>query len=192
MTSDYDDLPASFTAAEAARAGVTRSALRQLAAAGSVERVARGLYRRTDSEPVDYDLVEIAAKAHQPTMCLLSALAKHELSDVIPPAHDIAVPRGGWQPAVSAPVRWHQFDVATFDIGRDEIDIDETHTLGLYDAPRSIVDAYRLRHEVGPEVANEALRRWLRRGGQPADVMRMTRSFPPARTAILNALQVLT
>jgi predicted transcriptional regulator of viral defense system len=161
-------------------------------ATGSVERVGRGLYRRTDAEPVDYDLIEIAVKASQPTLCLISALARHELTDIIPSVHDVAVPRGVWQPRVSAPVRWHQFDVSTYDIGREKVHVDETHTLGLYDAPRSIVDAYRLRHEVGPDVANEALRRWLRRGGKPVDLMRMTKDFPAARSAVLNALHVLS
>lgn len=161
-------------------------------ATGSVERVGRGLYRRTDSEPVDYDLIEIAVKARQPTLCLMSALARHELTDIIPSVHDIAVPRGVWQPRVSAPVHWHQFDVSTFEVGRKRVSVDESHTLGLYDAPRSIVDAYRLRHEVGPDVANEALRRWLRRGGKPIDLMRITKDFPAARPSVLNALQVLS
>jgi predicted transcriptional regulator of viral defense system len=186
------DLPVTFTAAEAERGGVSRRTLEQMLVTGSVERIGRGLYRRTDVEPVDYDLLEVAVKAHRPTLCLISALARHELTDIIPSVHDIALPRGVWQPLVSAPVHWHKFDVSTFEIGRDEVPIDATHTLGLYDAPRSIVDAYRLRHEVGPEVANEALRRWLRRGGKPADLMRMTKDFRAARPAVLNALRVLS
>jgi predicted transcriptional regulator of viral defense system len=186
------DLPATFTTGEAERRGVTRRSLHRMLDAGSVERVGRGLYRRTDREPVDYDLIEIAVKAHRPTLCLISALARHELTDIIPSAHDIAVPRGVWHPLVSAPVHWHQFDVATFDIGRDKVSVDETYSLGLYDPPRSIVDAYRLRHEVGPDVANEALRRWLRRGGKPVDLIRMTKFFPVVRSAVLNALQILS
>lgn len=185
------ELPATFTFAEAARHGVSRRSLRRMLAAGEVDRIGRGLYRRGGEEPVDYDLIEIAARARRPTLCLLSALAKHELTDTIPAVHDVAVPRGVWLPVVSAPVRWHKFDVATFEIGRDEIAVDATHALGLYDAPRSIADAFRLRHEVGPDIANEALRRWLRRGGRPADLMRMTNAFPSARPAVLHALQVL-
>jgi predicted transcriptional regulator of viral defense system len=158
---------------------------------GAVERIGRGLYRRTDAEPADHDLIEVAAKAHQPTLCLLSALARHELTDVIPPVHDIAIPRGVWLPAVSAPVHWHKFDPATFEVGRTEIQLDDRYALGLYDAPRTIIDAFRLRRAVGPDIANEALRRWLRGGGQPADLMRMTRIFPAARPALLHALQVL-
>ena len=187
-----DDLPATFTAVEASQRGVTRRGVQRMLAAGSVERVGRGLYRRTDKEPADYDLIEIAVRAGRATLCLMSALARHGLTDIIPSAHDVAVPRGAWQPHVSAPVQWHQFDRSTFDIGRCEVDLDETHVLGLYDAPRSILDAYRLRHEVGPDVANEALRRWLRRGGRPADLMRMTRNFRAARPAVLNALQILS
>jgi hypothetical protein len=185
------ELPATFTFAEAEDRGLSRRRLQGLQATGAVERIGRGLYRRTDEEPVDHDLIEIAAKAHQPTLCLLSALAWHELTEIIPPVHDVAIPRGAWQPVVSAPVHWHQFDPATFDVGRSEIHLDNTYALGLYDAPRSIIDAFRLRRVAGPEVANEAVRRWLRRGGQPAELMRLTKIFPAARPSVLHTLQVL-
>jgi predicted transcriptional regulator of viral defense system len=185
------ELPATFTFAEAEGRGLSRRRLQRLQATGAVERIGRGLYRRTGEEPVDYDLIEVAAKARQPTLCLLSALARHELTDVIPPVHDIAIPRGAWRPVVSAPVHWHKFDPATFEVGRTEIQLDGRYALGLYDAPRTIIDAFRLRRAVGPDIANEALRRWLRYGGQPADLMRMTRIFPAAKPALLHTLQVL-
>jgi predicted transcriptional regulator of viral defense system len=169
---------------------LSRRGLQRLQATGAVERIGRGLYRRTDEEPVDHNLIEIAAKAHQPTLCLLSALAWHELTEIIPPVHDVAIPRGAWQPVVSAPVHWHQFAPATFHVGRTEIQLD-TYALGLYDAARSIIDAFRLRRAVGPEIANEAVRRWLRCGGRPADLMRLTKAFPAARSPLLNTLQVL-
>jgi predicted transcriptional regulator of viral defense system len=185
------ELPATFTFAEAEGRGLSRRRLQRLQATGAVVRIGRGLYRRTDAEPVDHDLIEVAAKAHQPTLCLLSALARHELTDVIPPVHDIAIPRGAWLPVVSAPVQWHKFDPATFDVGRTTIQLDDSYVLGLYDTPRTIIDAFRLRRAVGPDIANEALRRWLRRGGQPADLVRLTKIFPGARPALLHTLQVL-
>ena len=184
-------LPATFTFAEAEDHGLSRRRLQRLQATGAVERIGRGLYRRTDEEPVDYDLIEVAAKARQPTLCLLSALARHELTDVIPPVHDIAIPRGAWQPVVSAPVKWHKFAPATFAVGRTTIRLDDTYAIGLYDAPRTIIDAFRLRHAAGPDIANEALRRWLRNGGKPADLMRLTTIFPGAKPALLHTLQVL-
>lgn len=186
-----DDLPATFTYAEAKSYGLSRRRLQHLEATGAVERISRGLYRRADEDPTDYNLLEIAAKAHQPTLCLLSALARHELTDIIPPVHDIAIPRGTWRPVVVAPVHWHNFDPATFKVGRSEIPLDDRYTIGLYDAPRSIIDAFRLRRAVGPDIANEALRRWLRHGGKPADLMRLTKIFPRAEPALLHSLQVL-
>ena len=184
-------LPTTFTAADATQYGVSRRELQKMLATGEVERVGRGLYRQTDGAPLDYDLVEIAVRADKATLCLMSALARHELTDVIPATHDVALPRGAWPPRTSAPVRWHTFGRATFELGRSKIPVDDTHALGLYDAPRTIADAFRLRREVGPEVANEALRRWLRKGGEPGELLRITNSFPAAKPAILHALQVL-
>lgn len=191
MAQPTTHVPSTFTTGEAERLGLSRRALRALLERGAVERIGHGLYRRTDAEPVDTDLVEVAVKAPRATLCLLSALARHELTDVIPAVHDIAVPRGAWRPATATPVRWHRFDPETFDVGRTELRVDDEHTLGLYDATRSIIDAFRLRHDVGADVAHEALRRWLRQGGRPADLMRLTREFPAARPALLAALQVL-
>lgn len=185
------DLPDTFTTAEAEQLDLSRRQLARLQATGTVERIGRGLYRRADAEPVDLDLLEIAIKAHQATLCLVSALAHHELTDIIPSEHDVAVPRGTWLPAVTAPVRWHKFDIATFDIGRTEIPTDDSHLLGLYDAPRSIVDAFRMRHTIGPEIATEATRRWLRHGGQPAHLIQTATAFPTAKPALLHTLQVL-
>ena len=74
----------------------------------------------------------------------------------------------------SAAVRWHKFDKATYDVGRTDVAVDSEYRIGLYDAPRSIIDAFRLRHTIGPDVPNEALRRWLRSGGQPAELLRYT------------------
>lgn len=184
-------MPSTFRAGEAERLGLSRRALRGLLERGEVERIGHGLYRRADSELVDTDLIEVAVKAPRATLCLLSALAHHELTDAIPVAHDVAVPRGAWRPVTAAPVHWHRFDPETFDIGRTEFRLDDEHALGVYDAPRSIIDAFRLRHDFGVDVSIEALRRWLRGGGRPADLMRLTRAFPSARPAVLAALQVL-
>jgi hypothetical protein len=92
---------------------------------------------------------------------------------------------------VSAPVQWHKFDPATFDVGRGMLELGQSYDIGLYDAPRCIIDLYRLPSAVGPDIANEALRRWLRRGGKPSDLIHLTGTFPAARASLLNALQVL-
>ena len=184
-------LPATFTSAEAAQLGLSRRRLLTLQEEGTVERIGRGIYRRTDAEIADFDLIEIAIKAPQATLCLTSALAQHDLTDTIPSAIDIALPRGEWQPITLAPVRWHKFAPPTFDIGRTTLRIDSEHEIGLYDAMRTIIDTFRLRHNLGDDMAYEALRRWLRQRGQPSELMTMAQQFPKAFPAILQALQVL-
>lgn len=119
-------------------------------------------------------------------------MAEHGLVDDNPTEIDLALPRGTWHPQVSAPVRWHSFAVDTFEVDRGLIEVDSTTSLGLYGARRCIVDAFRLRHEVGPEVGVEALKRWLRRrGASPGELLEVARPFPRALPGLTSVLQVL-
>lgn len=186
-----DELPATFTYRQAIDAGLTHHRLYGLRDSGELEQVGRGLYRKAAAELTDLDLLEAAQRAPRATICLLSALARHDLTDAIPSRHDIALPRGAWHPRLGPVIHWHSFDPATFDVGRTTVPVDDVTTIGLYDAPRTILDSYRLRSTLGPEVAHEALRRWLRTGGQPAKLIAVARAFPRAMPALRNALEVL-
>lgn len=65
-------------------------------------------------------------------------------------------------------------------------------TIGIYGPQRCIIDAFRLRHQEGDDVAVEALRRWLRQhGAQPGKLLAMAGHFPKAQPALRAALQVL-
>ncbi|WP_129642655.1 hypothetical protein [Peristeroidobacter agariperforans] len=47
--------------------------------------------------------------------------------------------------------------------GRDELRIGDGLCIGIYSLQRTLVDAIRLRHQEGADVAWEALRRWIAR-----------------------------
>jgi predicted transcriptional regulator of viral defense system len=182
-------LPDTFRHGDAL-AHVSERQLRRLVEDGDVVAFARGLYRKSDWLG-DEDLAEIAAKSPHATLCLRSALARHNLSDDIPAEIDVAIPRGSWMPATIAPVRWRHFDPETFTIGREPLTIDGGGCIGLYDARRCIIDAFRLRHREGADLANDALKRWLRGGGQPSELMMMARSFPRVLTVLRETLEIL-
>jgi hypothetical protein len=185
-------LPAAFRFVEVRDAGVPESRLRRWLADGSVERVGRGLYRRVDAGAVDVDRLEVAVRSPLATICLVSALVEYDLVDDNPPVLDVAVPRGSWHPQVASAVRWHSFAVETFEVDRDVVVVDSATSIGLYGPKRCIVDAFRLRHEVGPEVAVEALRRWLRRrGNHPGQLLEVAQHFPAALPSLTATLQVL-
>ena len=182
-------LPGTFRYSEVL-AHISERQLRRLIEEGSVVALSRGVYRKHGWHG-DEDLVEIAVKAPRATLCLRSALVRHELIDDIPAEIDVAIPRGSWAPQIAAPVRWRHFALDSFDIGRGRLDLDGSHSIGMYSAERSIVDAFRMRHLDGPDLANEALKRWLRRGGQPSELLDVARSFPRTQTALRETLEIL-
>jgi hypothetical protein len=187
-----EQLGDTFTYAESRRAGLGGKRLYRLRDSGEIISLGGGVYRWADAPPADFDLVEIAERVPHATLCLETALARHGLTDAIPAAIDIAIPRGSTRPALRAPCRLHQFDRRTFDLGRNELAVGARRPIGLYSAERSLVDVVRLRHLEGSEVAWEALRRWLGRPGRSlAQLIELAREFPPAEPALRRALEVL-
>lgn len=184
-------LPNTFRFSEALK-HINERQLRQLIADQEIIPLARGLYRKSDWYG-DQDLAEIAAKSPRATIALRSALASHNLIDDIPTAIDIAIPRGSWTPHTTIPIRWHHFNPETFDIGRETLDTGAARTIGIYNAERSIIDALRLSHREGGDttMANQALKAWLRRGGQPSTLLQMARAFPRTQRALRATLDIL-
>ncbi|MGO1594839.1 MAG: type IV toxin-antitoxin system AbiEi family antitoxin domain-containing protein [Ancrocorticia sp.] len=177
----------------AEEAGLSRSGLYRASSVGRMERIARGIYLPIDTPAADWDWIEAATRRPEATICLSSALAYHELTDVIPSALDVAIPRGTRNPVSTGAIKWHQFDRATFSIGREEISIPGTdQSIWIYSSERSIVDAFRLTGTVGYELPREALKEWLRRGGKPARLVDIAYYLPRAKAPLLRTLEALT
>ena len=180
-----------LTPSTADKAGLSRIGLYRGARAGRFDRIARGIYLPAEAS-ADWDQLEAATRRPDATICLTSALAHHDLTDTIPAALDIAIPRGSRTPASTGAIAWHHFDRATFEVGREQITIPgSAQTIGIYSPERSIADAFRLRGDVGYELARDALREWLRRGGKPARLIEIASRLPRAKSPVLQALDIL-
>lgn len=188
-----DELAPAFTLEDARAAGFTKDQVYSLLDRDEIERVGRGVYVRPEVIPPAFTALAAAtALRDDATLCLTSALVHHDLSDAIPFASDIALPRGTHQPAGLTNVSWHSFDPKTFQIGREHVDAGEGARVAIYSAERTIVDCFRLMHQEGSDVAHEALRRWLRRReNAPARLLKVAESFPKALPRIRQALEVL-
>jgi hypothetical protein len=174
--------------------GMSRHRFDQLLEMGEYERIAPGLFLRADSiDDTTAAWIAIAAKKPEATLCLLSALALHDLTDEIPRRSDIAIPRGSHSMAVNhTPIAWHRFATESFAIGRTEYALPGGLSIGLYSAERTILDQFRLRHDWGSDIAIGALKRWLRgRGNSPSTLLQMSLAFPEARRPLQNALEIL-
>ena len=185
-------LPPVFSYTAARAAGISAERLYSYRDQGLIQQIGRGLYQWVGASEADQNLLEIAHRAPRSTLCLVTALARHGLTDEIPNLIDVAIPRGNRPPSLQSPVNIHVFAVKTFGLGRETIDIDDGSSIGLYSAERSLVDAIRLRHREGSDVAWQALRRWLRcRGSKPATLLKIAEHFHGAERAVRNALEVV-
>lgn len=174
--------------------GLSRRQLANLLEQGRYERIAPGQFLRSGvADDTTAAWMAIASKRPEATLCLLTAASIHDLTDEIPSRSHIAIPRGRKPITVrTASVSWHSFDPGTFEIGRSQHSLSAGRTIGLYSPERTIIDLFRLRHEWGNDLAVEALKRWLRAGSSsPSTLLTLATSFPKAKPAILNALEIL-
>lgn len=185
-------LPAAFSRRQGLEQGLSDDLLERLTQDGDLIRFAHGLYADGRSGMLDLDLAEAHLRSPRATICLTSALARHDLIDEIPACLDLAIPRGEHRARMAAPVRWHQYEPATFEVGRTVIEFGRGLTMGLYDAPRSIIDAFNPRMGLPREQAIEALRVWLKRKGSHAStLLDVAQYWPHARAGLVEVLQVL-
>lgn len=172
--------------------GMSRSSFYRNARSGDYDRIARGLYLPSGATNADWDWLEATSRHPKATICLTSALAHYDLTDEIPRALDIAIPRGTRAPATDSAIEWHHFATDTFNLGRTKIKIPGSKlNIGIYTPERCIADAFRLRGDYGYELARDALREWLRRGGKPADIMAVATRLPRAKGPLLRTLEAL-
>ncbi|MGH4007731.1 MAG: type IV toxin-antitoxin system AbiEi family antitoxin domain-containing protein [Pseudonocardiaceae bacterium] len=178
-TNRLSALPATFTTGRAERAGLWRRDLYLLRDAGVVSEISRGVFRKADAaETAHLDLLAVAHRAPLAVVCLISALAVHELTDEIPAVVQVAVPRGTHRPRiVYPPTEVSEFDARTFDLGLQEREVAPGERVRIYRAARSVVDVMRMRHRIGDSVALRALRLLVgRRAGDPAEVLGYARA----------------
>lgn len=84
-----------FTTSQFLEAGFSFYHLKKLVEAGTIEQISRGVYHSAGTDLNDEELFRIATlRVDQPSaICLLSALAFHHLTDLIPKITWIMVPR---------------------------------------------------------------------------------------------------
>jgi len=173
-------------------AGSRRSALYRDARSGAWSRIARGIYLPADAPASDWDQLEAVTRRPEATICLTSALAHYDLTDEIPESLDVAIPRGNRTPVVDGAIRWHRFDIDTFELGREQVQITgSSHEIGIYSPERTIADCFRLRSSIGYEIARDATKEWLRRGGKPVALLQIAAQLPRTKTPVLQALEML-
>ena len=182
-----------FRASEAAGAGVSWRDLYRARDRGQVLELSRGLYQLRDAAGLDQlDFVVVCTRAPGAMVCLGSALAYWDLSDEIPGWVDLAVPAGAHRPRIGhPPTRVHVFRADTFGLGRTEVTVEPGARFAITDPERTVVDAFRLQHRLGEDLAAGGLRRYLRRPrAKPGRVLELAGELR-VRTPVMAALRLM-
>lgn len=177
-----------FRSAEATSAGVSWRDLYRLRDTGAIIELSRGLFQLADTIGIGHpDFVAVCARAPHGMVCLDSALSYWDFTDDIPSVVHLAVPYGSTRPAIDyPPTRVHVFDAKKFGVGRLEASEDDA-AFSITDRERTVVDAFRMRHMLGEQIAITALRRYLARQpkrGRLAEISREFRTFAPLSAAL--------
>ena len=182
-----------FRPSDAAELGVDSRRLRRLVDDGSVERVARGLYRLADAEPTEhYSLAAVCTRVPGAIICLLSALSVHGLGTQLPREVWIAIPHKARTPRLpELPVKVVRFSGASLRYGVGNAAF-EGVPARITSPARTVVDCFRFRRLVGKDVALEALGDALRERKASADEIWRAAEVCRAKSLVGPVLEVLS
>jgi predicted transcriptional regulator of viral defense system len=160
--------------------GIHPRTLYALRNAGIIQPLSRGVFRLADLPPIgNPDLVRVTLRVPNGVICLISALAYHNLTTQVPHAVHVALGRGSEPPRLDyPPVRIYWFTEPAFSEGIELHTVDGVQAR-IYSAEKTIADCFKYRNKLGLDVALEALKRYRERS--PVNVEALLRSARACR-----------
>ena len=160
--------------AQAIRAGIHPGTLYAMRDSGALEVVSRGVFRLADISPLgNPDLVTVATRVPKGVICLVSALAFHELTTQIPHEVHVALPRGAEEPRLDhPPIKTYRFTGEAYTEGVEAHKLDGVSIL-IYSPEKTLADCFKFRNQVGLDTVVEAVHFYReRRSVKVDDIMR--------------------
>jgi predicted transcriptional regulator of viral defense system len=165
---------------ELAREGITAATLARMRNKGLILQISRGLYQLPDAiGGANHALAEAAKLVPKGVVCLVSALAFHQLTDTIPRSVWISIGPKDRRPAVThPPLQIVRFRDRMLHEGIEEHRV-EAVTVRIFNVAKTVVDLFRYRQSAGKRykkspglnLALEGLREALRqRKATPAQI----------------------
>ena len=179
--------------AQALREGVHPGTLYAMRDSGVLEVVSRGVYRLADREPFNNpDLTTVTIRVPGSIICLISALAFHEITTQIPHEVHVALPRGAERPRIDhPPIKTYRFTGEAFTEG---VEIHEMDGVGvrIYNIEKTLADCFKFRNKIGLDTVVEAIRFYRERKNIKVDALmhyasicRVKKTIRPYLEAIL-------
>jgi predicted transcriptional regulator of viral defense system len=143
--------------------GVPREYLLRLHRQGKLNRTGRGIYTLPDAAVTErHSYAEVAKRVPEAVLCLLSALAFHEITTQSPASVWIALGKGARKPAIVSPsLRVVRLTEPSLSEGIEKHPV-EGVTVRVYSAAKTVADCFKFRNKIGLDIAIEALKDCLR------------------------------
>jgi predicted transcriptional regulator of viral defense system len=143
--------------------GLPREYLIRLHRQGKLNRSGRGIYTMPDANVTErHSYAEVAKRVPEAVVCLLSALAFHEITTQSPPSVWIALRKGARKPALtSASLRIVRLSGQSLNEGIEKHKV-EGVPVCVYSAAKTVADCFKFRNKIGLDIAIEALKDCLR------------------------------
>jgi predicted transcriptional regulator of viral defense system len=144
---------------ELVAAGLTRSELSRMVAAGQLARAGRGLYALPDYQESEHGaLIAVAKRAPNVVFCLLTALRFHDLTTQAPFEVWIAIGNKAHPPRLDYPaLRAVRFSPTSLAAGVETHKVEGT-PIRVTSVAKTVADCFKFRNKLGLDVALEALR----------------------------------
>ncbi len=150
---------------QALQAGISPRTLYEMRDRGLLTRLNRGLFRLADAPRLAQpDLALVSMTVPKGVVCLISALAFHNLTSQIPHRVYLALPIHSEKPRLQYPplaLFWLSGEV--FSAGIEVHQIDQI-PVRIYGREKTVADCFKFRNKIGLDVAREALREAVRQG----------------------------
>jgi len=143
--------------------GLPREYLIRLHRQGKLNRSGRGIYTVPDANVTErHSYAEVAKRVPEAVICLLSALAFHEITTQSPPSVWIALRKGARKPALTSPsLRIVRLSGPSLIEGIENHHV-EAIPVRVYSAAKTVADCFKFRNKIGLDIAVEALKDSLR------------------------------
>lgn len=135
---------------EFTKAGITAAAISRMTANGLITRLGRGLYQLPNAAlDANHMLAEAAKRVPKGTICLVSALAYHGLTDAVPSRIWMAIGPKDRRPHIAQPpLQFVRFGAAVLESGAEIHNIEGVN-VRIYCPAKTIVDLFRYRRRAG-------------------------------------------
>jgi predicted transcriptional regulator of viral defense system len=143
--------------------GLPREYLVRLHRQGKLNRSGRGIYTLPDANVTErHSYAEVAKRVPEAVICLLSALAFHEITTQSPRSVWIALRKGARKPVLPSPsLRIVRLSGPSLTHGIDNHQV-EGVPVRVYSAAKTVADCFKFRNKIGLDIAIESLKDCLR------------------------------